>query len=123
MSIFVEKQYDCRSDMISNLESCRVYTQILSQAFNCGECIGTGHSRTRRDWTGTERGHRQKLQSPQHFNGVDNADIGVVEIIERPKREGRQSPNQTDCDIWNDCAAVEKGGSDIIHHNCLDSPM
>jgi len=65
----------------------------------------------------------QLLQSPQHFDGVYNTDVGVVEVVQRAQGKGRQRPNQTYCYVWNNCAAVEKGGPNIVHHNRLDAPV
>ena len=35
-------------------------------------------------------------QPPEHLDGVDDANVGVVEVIKRPKGEGRQGPNHAE---------------------------
>ena len=35
------------------------------------------------------------LEPPEHLDGVDDAHVGVVEVVQRTQGEGRQRPNQT----------------------------
>jgi len=64
-----------------------------------------------------------KLQPPQHLDGVNDPHVGVAEVVEGAQGEGRQRPHQTNSDVGNDCTAVEKGRSDVVHYDCLHAPV
>ena len=47
------------------------------------------------------------LEPPQHLDGVDQADVGVVEIVEGAESEGREEPNASLCNSGDERLAVE----------------
>ena len=60
------------------------------------------------------------LQLPEHLNSIDNPNISVGKIVQSPKCEGRQGPNQGDTKVGYDCAAVEQAWPDVVDHDGLN---
>ena len=60
---------------------------------------------------------------PQHLDGVDNSDVGVVEVVEGAKGEGREGPDQGLGQVGDDGRASEEGGPDIVDHDGLNAPV
>jgi len=63
------------------------------------------------------------LEPPEHLDGVDDAHVGVVEVVQRTQGEGRQRPNQTDTNVWYDRATVEQGRPNVINNDGLYAPV
>ncbi len=41
------------------------------------------------------------LQLPEHLDGIDDADIGVVEVVECTEGEGRHNPDESLAQVRN----------------------
>ena len=41
------------------------------------------------------------LQLPQHLDGVDDADVGVVEVVQSAEGEGRHDPDESLTQVGN----------------------
>lgn len=65
----------------------------------------------------------QHSQTPEHLDGVDDAHVGVVEIVEGTQGERGQGPYQTDTYVGNSCVSVEQSWSNIVHNNGLNTPV
>ena len=61
------------------------------------------------------------LQFPQHLDGVDQADVCVVEVVEGSQGECGQDPNQGLRDIRNQRVASEQDWANVIHHDGLNA--
>ena len=61
------------------------------------------------------------LKPPQHLDGVDEPNIGVAEVVEGSKGEGREEPNAGLRDSRDESLAVEEAGPDVVDHDGLDA--
>ena len=61
------------------------------------------------------------LKPPQHLDGVDEPNIGVVEVVEGSKGEGREEPNAGLRDSRDESLAVEEAGPDVVDHDGHDA--
>ena len=60
---------------------------------------------------------------PQHLDGVDNSNVGVVEVVEGAKGEGREGPDQGLGQIGDDSRPSEERGPDVVDHDGLNAPV
>ena len=60
---------------------------------------------------------------PQHLDGVDNSNVGVVEVVEGAKGEGREGPDQGLGQVGDDGRASEERGPDVVDHDGLNAPV
>ena len=80
------------------------------------------------------------LQLPEHLNSIDNPNISVGKVVQSPKGEGRQGPDQAgesrneisyifmpnylrDTKVGYDRAAVEQAWPDVVDHDGLNAPV
>ena len=61
------------------------------------------------------------LKPPQHLDGVDESNVGVVEVVEGSEGEGREEPNAGLRDSGDESLAVEEAWPDIVDHDGLDA--
>ena len=58
---------------------------------------------------------------PEHLDGVDDADVGVVEVEEPPEGDGGEGPDEGDADVGDDGAAAEQLRPDVVDDDGLNA--
>ena len=64
---------------------------------------------------------RQLLEGPQELDGVDQADVGVVEVVEAAESHAGEKPDQKLSRPRNEGPAAEQAWPDVVDDDGLDA--